>query len=200
LKSLTKKGLVSYAPKGKRRYFKAEDPHKLIDLANEQQNTIAQTKLQLETSIVPQLIQSTQSYEIPQVSYYEGDDGVEQILRDVLQSVEQSKTKTYSVYSAKPMRRYLYRNFPNFTKQRITKGLSVNVIAIGDGGEEVEFSKRKWLPLEKGAYSTSYILIYPPKYSIISLAQEDYPYGVIINEPSITFTQQFIFDSLWKTL
>lgn len=200
LKELVNKGLASYFPKGKRRFFIAASPDQLLTLAKDRQQSIKEGIARLESDVVPFLANTKPHSSVADVQYYEGDEGVEQILRDVLQTTEARRKKEYYVYSAKPIRHYLYRSFPNFTKQRVKKGINVRAIAIGEGGEDAEMSERKWLKLKKGLYSTSYVIIYPPKYSIISLSDEDYPYGVVINEPSIAFTQKIIFDALWKTL
>lgn len=200
LKGLTKKGLVSYFPQGKRRFFMATDPDNLITLATEHQQLLTGAIETLKSDIIPALKNSRKTHSAADVQYYEGDHGIEQILRDVLETVGTQRKKEYYVYSAKPMRRYLYKNFPNFTKHRIAQKINVQVLAIGEGGEEAPHATRKWILVSRGIFLTSYIIIYPPKYSIISLTDEDYPYGVVINEPSIAQTQKIIFDALWNTL
>jgi HTH-type transcriptional regulator, sugar sensing transcriptional regulator len=196
LKTLVKKGMVTYAPKGKRKYFAARNPYQLIRRAEKKQQDIVKALDELHTTIVPRLQRSKSTDDIADVRYYEGDDGIEEILRDVLNSTK----KDYCVYSSKPVRKYLYRNFPGFTQQRIKKGITVRVIAIGKGGDETEMAERKWLKSNNGDNSTSYIILYPPKYALISVTNEYYPYGVVIHEEAIAQTQMLIFESLWNTL
>jgi len=200
LKNLVKKGLATYFPKGKRRYFTAQSPETLLRLAEEKKERINQAVNQLRTQILPELTAIKPQGDVPQVHYYEGDEGIEKILQDVLRTVEKTPAKEYFVYSSKPVRKYIYRFFPNFTKQRIKRGIKVKVIAIGKGGEETKLSQRKWLNSKDGFSSLSYIIIYPPKFSLISIAQEEMPYGVVINESAVAQTQKLIFQSLWQTL
>ena len=196
LKTLVKKGLVTYTPRGKRKYFVARNPYQLIRNAEEKQMLLTNALEALKTDIVPRLQRVKSSKEIADVRYFEGDSGIEEILRDVLHTSK----KEYYVYSSKPVRKYLYRNFPEFTKQRIKQGIMVRVIAIGEGGEETTMAERKWLANGQSDNSTSYIIIYPPKYALISVTNEDYPYGVVIHEESIARTQKLLFDSLWNNL
>ena len=107
--------------------------------------------------------------------------------------------QVYSVISTKTLREHLYRPFPNFTRQRVQRGIQVRVIAIGEGGDEAELAERKWLPGGEGS-DASYIAIYPPKVAIITLASRNYPVVIIIDSPAIASTQQLLFDTLWSLL
>lgn len=197
LKGLATKGIVNYLPKGKRRMFQAENPDKLLDLAEEKRHAIEQTLSELKTDIIPNLKQLKPEFSSGNVRFYEGDDGVETVLRDILSSVDKSKDKTYSVISTQALREHLYRPFPNFTKLRIQKGISVQVLAIGEGGDEAELAERKWM---KGEGDASYIAIYPPKVAMISLSDNNYPVVVVIESDAISGTQKVMFDTLWRAL
>ncbi len=197
LKDLVSKGIVNYLPKGKRRVFQAENPDKLLDIAEEKRHALEQTLSELKNDIIPGLNKLKPEFSSGNVRFYEGDDGVETVLRDILNSVAKQATKTYSVISTQALRDHLYRPFPNFTKLRIQKGISVRVLAIGDGGDEAELAERKWM---KGEGDASYIAIYPPKVAMISLASNNYPVVVVIDSDAIAGTQQVMFDTLWKAL
>jgi sugar-specific transcriptional regulator TrmB len=196
LKSLARKGLVVYSPKGKQKLATAQDPEFLMTLAQEKKEEAVRAVSELERAVIPKLRDQTIKDQVADVRYYEGDEGVEHILRDVLCTTK----REYCVYSSKPVRKYMYRNFPHFTKQRVRKGISVRVIAIGDGGEEAGLSQRKWIKNPSNLSSTSYVIIYPPKYAIISVTNEDYPFGVVITEESMAQTQKMLFDELWRKL
>ncbi len=199
LKQLQVKGVVSYFPKGKRRFFSAENPDILLRLAVEKQQRLEKTIETLKTSIIPNLHQQQPDYNQTNVRYYEGDDGIEWVLRDILEVVSQQNNKEYCVFSSKPIRPYLYRPFPTYTKHRVKLGINVKVIAIGDGGEDAELSERKWIKTD-GAVDASYIAIYPPKCAIISLASNNFPSAVVLESKDISKAQQIIFDTLWKLL
>ncbi len=197
LKMLVNKGIVNYLPKGKRRVFQAEKPDKLLDMAEEKRINLELALLEIKTDIIPGLSQLTPEFSSSNVRFYEGDDGVESVLRDILTTVSKQEDKHYRVISTQALRDHIYRPFPNFTKLRIQKGISVKVLAIGEGGEEAELAERKWL---KGEGDASYIAIYPPKVAMISLASNNYPVVVVIDSDAISGTQKMMFDTLWNHL
>ncbi|UYM18172.1 TrmB family transcriptional regulator [Endozoicomonas euniceicola] len=199
LKGLTGRGIVSYFPKGKRRIFCAEPPERLLELAEEKRQSLEQGIEEMKHSLIPQLNHLKPDFNPGNVRFYEGDAGIELVLKDILNTVEQQEGKQYSVFSSKPIRQHLYRPFPNYTQQRIRKQINVRVIAIGEGGEDARLSERKWIDA-KGKIDASYIAIYPPKVAMISLASRNYPVAVVIDSCEIASTQQIIFDTLWNTL
>ncbi|MBI4130133.1 TrmB family transcriptional regulator [Candidatus Roizmanbacteria bacterium] len=200
LKLMAKTGLVTYSPIGKRKNFVAESPEKLLALFSERKKRMEEAIKKLEVDVIPDLKTHSKTGQIPQVYYYEGDEGIEQVLKDVLQTVQNSVQKEYFIYSSRPVRKYLYKLFPNFTRQRVRRGIKVKVIAIGEGGEEAELAERKWIKADENGITLSYMIIYPPKFALISVAQEDLPYGVVIHEEGVAKTQKVIFDTLWKIL
>lgn len=199
LKEMQKKGIVTYLPKGKRRLFSAREPEVLLQLAEDRRHSLNSAIDQLKTKVVPELHHLMPDFNTANVSYYEGDSGIEQVLRDILNTVSKQSPKSYSIFSSKPIRKHLYRPFPNFTAQRIQKGIEVKVIAIGDGGEDAELSERKWIKTE-GKVDAAYIAVYPPKCAIISLASSNYPTAVVIESKEVAGAQKIIFDTLWGLL
>jgi len=199
LRELVKKGLVCYQMSGARKRYLAESPQKLLNIAKEKEAGIKELISSLDTKVIPELEAFKIAGSSPAAKYYEGEEGIEKVLLDILYSVSQTKEKQYYAYSALPIRKYLYKQFPNFTKQRIAKGIQVNVIALGKGGEEVQLAQRKWI--QNSSYtSSSYIIIYANKYAIVSITENELPYAVIIEEPGLVQTQKTIFQSLWSLL
>jgi len=199
LKSLLQKGVVTYLPRGKRKLFAPRNPEVLLQIAEKQQHELESAINQLKTSIIPDLQHLQPDFSATEVQFYEGDDGIEFVLRDILSTVQFTDNKDYAVFSSKPIRSHLYRPFPNYTNLRIKKGIGVKVIAIGDGGEEAQLSERKWLKTE-GKVDAAYIAIYPPKVAIISLASNNYPTAVVIESKEVAAAQQIIFNTLWQLL
>jgi sugar-specific transcriptional regulator TrmB len=199
LKQLVNKGMVSYFPKGKRRVFQAEDPERLLSLGESKQQALAVAMEQLRKEIIPALKQTQTEFSPGNVRFYEGDDGVELALRDILDSTAKNPERGYAVISTKTLREHLYRPFPNFTRQRVSRGINVRVIAVGEGGDDAELAQRKWLPADETT-DASYIAIYPPKVAMITLADKNYPVVIIIDSSAIASTQQLMFDTLWSLL
>ena len=167
LKVLINKGIASYSPKGKRRSLMAEPPERLLDIAEEKRLAIEASIQEMKHKLIPQLNHMKSDFCPGNVRFYEGDAGIEWVLRDILKTTEQQPEKAYSVFSSKLLRQHLYRPFPNYTQQRIRRAIKVRVIAIGDGGEDAELSERKWIPTKDPA-NASYIAIYPPRVAMIS--------------------------------
>lgn len=199
LRQLLKKGLVTFHLKGKRKHYLAENPEKLNNLLLQKRKAIDKTKKLLDQEIIPQLKNYQFISEKPITQYYEGDGGIEKVLKDVLQVMKKEEEKEYFVFSAKTIRKYLYRFFPSYTKQRIKNKIKVKVIALGQGGEEAPFSQRKWLKTNNHSAS-SYIIIYTNKLALISLTQDELPYAVVIQENSISQTMKLVFNTLWQRL
>ena len=199
LKILADKGVVSYSTKGKRRIFCAEPPEKLLDLAEEKRHLLEQGIADMKQNLIPQLNHLKPDFNPGNVRFYEGDGGIEFVLKDILSTVSRQEKKSYSVFSSKLIRQHLYRPFPNYTQQRIRQKINVRVIAIGEGGEDAEFSQRKWINVND-RLDASYIAIYPPKVAMISLSSRDYPVAILLESQEIATAQQVIFDTLWKTL
>ena len=128
------------------------------------------------------------------------DEGVVTILKDVLHSCGQLDNPEYYAFSSRPLRQYMYRKFPNFTKRRIEEGINVKVIAVGEGGERADASERKWLPEPNKAGISSYILIYGNKVANISISNDFTPYGVVIEDEGVASMQRLLFNQLWAQL
>jgi sugar-specific transcriptional regulator TrmB len=199
LKAMQQQGIVTYLPKGKRRYFCAREPEVLLQLAEERQKRLELAMGQLKNRIIPDLHHLKPDFSAANVQFFEGDAGIEQVLRDILNRVGGEADPVYSVFSSKPIRPHLYRPFPTFTAQRVARGIRVRVIAIGDGGESAELSERKWIRTE-GPVDAAYIAIYPPRCAIISLASDNYPTAVVIDSREVATAQQIVFDTLWGLL
>ncbi|GAA0701567.1 hypothetical protein GCM10009104_33540 [Marinobacterium maritimum] len=199
LKSLQQRGIVTYLPKGKRRYFSAREPGVLLQLADERREQMEQAIDRLKNAVIPELHHLKPDFSTANVEFYEGDAGIEQVLRDILNRVGAQPEPVYSVFSSKPIRPLLYRPFPNFTAQRVARGIRVRAIAIGEGGESAELSERKWIRTD-GPVDAAYIAIYPPRCAIISLASDNYPTAVVIDSREVAGAQQIIFNTLWQLL
>jgi sugar-specific transcriptional regulator TrmB len=200
IKKLLTYGLVSVRHSGKREYYSAESPEKIYEIIREKRKDLWET-LQAAQKVVPELLAKNVRPEgRPLVRYYEDDEGIVTILKDVLQTCGQLKTPEYYAYSSRPLRQYLYRKFPQFTERRVAEGISVKVIAIGEGGDPASVSERKWLgEPEKGGIS-SYVIIYGNKVASISISKDFTPYGVVTEDSGTASMQRLLFEQLWQHL
>lgn len=200
LKRLRTMSLVTYFPQGKRRFFCAEPPEVLLRLAEQRKQETDLATQRLEDDILPDLMAMMPSDDRTSVHHYEGDDGVEYLLRDILATVSRQDDKLYRVYSSRQIRKYLYRPFPGFTSARVKAGIHVNVIAIGEGGDDAELSERKWIDNRESGQSAAYVALYGSKCALISLIGVDYPTVVILDSSGIASAMRISFDTLWDRL
>jgi sugar-specific transcriptional regulator TrmB len=200
MKKLVAAGLAHTRRVGEREYYTAESPEKLYDLIRDKRKDLLLAHQQAQHLIPGLLATKTRPQGRPLVKYYEGDDGVVTILRDVLQTCGQLKKPEYYAYSSRPLRSYLYRKFPQFTERRINEGIGVKVIAIGEGGELAAVSERKWLPEPNEGAISSYTIIYGDKIANISISSDYTPYGVVVEDSGAAAMQRLLFEQLWNAL
>src|SRR5690554_1643860 len=99
LKGLQQRGIVTYQPRGKRRYFSAREPEVLLQLASDRREQMERAIERLKTSVIPELHHLKPDFSIANVEFYEGDAGIEQVLRDILSRVGEQDDPVYSVFS-----------------------------------------------------------------------------------------------------
>lgn len=200
LKRLMTLGLVSVKRQGKRECYTAESPEKIYDIIRNKRRDLMSAS-ETAKKVIPSLIAAKiHNDDRPLVRYYEHDEGVAVILRDVLSTCAIMEKPEYYAYSSGPIRQFLYRKFPQFTERRIAADIHVKVIAVGEGGEIAEKSERRWLPNPPEGGISSYTLIYGTKQAVISITKSGTPYGVIIEDAGANVMQRLLFERLWHTL
>lgn len=200
LKWLEEEEIVSFYKKELKQHFVAEPPEKLFSLLHRREEELGRVDKELERSI-PELEALYHSGEGRPVARYVDKEELHEILEDVLAVCEQTEEKMYRIYSAEGLRPYLYEHFSTFSDVRVSKGVAVQVIAIGKGGELRGLDERKWLPVTDDIQDEpTYIMIYPGKTAYISLNTKKEPVGVVIENQGVYATQKRIFDELWRIL
>lgn len=201
LKSLQDLGLVAYYHKEKHQYFVAEDPNKLYDAVKQKIDRFKDLREELNI-IVPQLrsmhLDVIGLEERPVVTYFDGTQGVRNVLQDVLDRVSTANPKEYFAYSSAAIRNYVYASYPDFTEERMKRNIFVKVIALGAGGGTVGLDARKWLSREQAA--PTYTLIYAGRVAMLSTDKHGMPIGLIIADQGLFETQRAIFERLWQSL
>lgn len=207
LKWLQEQGVVNYYHKDTKQTFVAEDPARLRELVRQGQEALQSVGRELD-KLVPELqALHHKGGARPVARYYERRE-IPRILQDVIDTCEEDDEAGYRIYSAEGMRKYLYEGFETFSDVRVSKGIGVKVIALGEGGELRGLDERKWLVQpgkrmiqnKPSAHIETYIIIYPCKTAYISLDAKGEPIGVVIENDGVYETQKAVFDSLWERL
>lgn len=197
LKWLQDQGVVNFYHKDTKQHFVAEDPKRLHDIIQRQEQELEEVDKQIDKFIPELQALHHRGGDRPMARYYSRNE-IKNILEDVLETCEDDEEKTYRIYSTEGLREYLYEEFPTFSDVRIAKGVGVKVIAIGEGGELRGLDERKWLKIKNE--TPTYIIIYPGKTAYISLNTKGEPVGVVIENTGVYETQKNIFDEVWSKL
>lgn len=200
IKDLATAGLVGSIEPGKQRRYAATDPSIIIELLKERQARAAAAEAEAVGYITKIAAASVDDVAIPPfATYYEDDEGIAAILRDVIATCRAQRL-AYRAISTSNVRHYLYQNFPNFTQRRIAEGISVRVIAVGRGGSKDELSERRWLEAKRGQGPNCYTLIYGDKTAFISMNETNVLSGIVIDNAGVAHLQKELFDRLWQSL
>lgn len=200
IKNLLAAGLVNARKSGAREYYSAESPEKIYELIRDRRKDLWQTQQEAQRLVPELLARKARPQGRPLVRYFEDDEGVVAVLRDVLQTCRQLDEPEYYVYSSRPLRRYIYRKFPEFTDKRTKEGIAVKVIAVGEGGDPADISQRKWLAEPEAGSISSYTIIYGDKVANISISSDYTPYAVVIEDAGSAAMQRLLFEKLWQSL
>lgn len=189
LEQLKKRGLVSHVKKSGYIYFRAQNPHSLLEDQYDKY-----TKLE---DALPELLELNKRYALtPQMTLYEGEKGMIQIMEDTLTSSEDLLCWA----DVKLAWDYLIDYYPTYIKKKNVRPIWVRGIFCDDSrarkfkelGNE-EFREVYLIPKSKYPFKNE-INIYDDKVAIIS--QKD-KVGVIIQNQAISDTQKAIFHLGW---
>jgi len=198
LKKLQSIGLAAFYHADNKQRFVAESPEKIMLILKNQEDELKNLKKDF-LEYIPELkaLQGKEEAR-PTTKFYEKKAGIRIVLEDVLESMAESSEKDYYVYSATHASNDINEAFPNFTKERIKRKISVKAISMAKGGGLSGLDERRWLGTENE--SATFILIYNGKVAYISRDALDNPVGVIIENNDIYNTQKIIFLRLWGLL
>lgn len=199
LKRLQDLQLVHFYNQETKQYFVAAAPSRLRELAQARTAEIEKATMELAEVVAELETTYNSGLRHPVARMYEGPEGIRMILEDVLQTMSQTADKEYYIYSSSTVKGAgLYTAFPNYTEQRIQRGIAVKSIAIGKGGTTVGLDARKEIPGLQG--SPAYTLIYGGKVAQIFLDRSGELVGLIIENSGIYETQKLLFLAFWERL
>lgn len=194
IEGLIRMGLISSFEKGKKRYFSAESPERLISLVAAQKRKAQALEEDLQ-KILPELNKIFGlSGERPKVRFFEGKEGIKAIQDDVLRSEFKSMEQFVPLddsYKVFPPR-------PGDHRQKIKtkfKKIPMRTIYTFSKGAILSPERTRFIPHEKFPFSTE-ITIYGDKVAIAALKEKII--GVIIESRIIADTLRSIFNLAWE--
>lgn len=187
LEQLVKKGLASRVKKGAYYYFQPVNPHSILEDQHKKYNDLEKA--------LPELLQLHTLYSVrPQVSFFEGKEGIIRIMEDSLKSSTELLCWADTTLATGTLLRDYY---PSYIKTKVQRKLWVRGIFSYDKAAlkykkngEKELREVYLIPKEKYPFKNE-INIYDNKIAIVSHQDQ---IGVIIENKSIADTQRAIFN------
>lgn len=191
LQKLHEKGIAHPYVKHGVHYWGVEGPQWLSNRLDEQKNTL--------DYLMPQLQAMHATFGAkPSFTYYEGLNGVKEVLNDILRE----RKNLLAMSSLEDSLALLGRRFQFFISKRAKLGLQVRYITnrspetvAMQARDKQELRHLHFLPAGKIIKNMNYI--YGDKVAILSLNRK-LPMGVIIKDPDIAHTQSILFEALWQ--
>lgn len=193
LNSLTEKGLISAIIKNSARFFEAADPRIFLDALDEKRKRMESALPFLETI-------RNSAVEKPNVTFYEGVDGLKTILNDII-----SSGKDICMLGNSSNFPNVTRHFaPHFTEKRVARKIFCRYVA-----ENSETSRRIKKADKKELRETRIsnmmnnqnveCYVYGSKVALVVMSRDE-PVGVIIDNKHIAGLQKTLFEKLWNSL
>ena len=199
IKKLSGLGLVTFTQVGERRHYSAADPQVFLSLIRDRRDQLQQ----LESS-ADEYVRALESRQpLPGAGYfasfYEGEEGVAAILRDVLQTMGNAEHKEYCVFSSERASSVIYNRFKSFSRQRVKLGIFVRVISDRVPSEKVVMAERRYFPVGR-QFLNGYTLVYGNKTALVSVSDTNVLSAVVITDNGVANMQRLVFEQLWNSL
>ena len=196
IEGLMGQGLVTSFYQGKKQFFVAENPERLLELIDQERQEVLRREENFKT-LLPQLQSiNNRQKDKPVVKYYEGKEG---ILSMVNEHTKSSKgQEAYTVYSRDVVERFLNsQELDGIIKDRIVHRVKVKTIYTYSKGDLAPSPNTERIRLaEKDFPVNCDIAIYEDRIRIASL--KDRFIGVVIEDKEIAHSFRASFELAWK--
>ncbi len=183
--ALMQRGLMSSFYKGKKQYFIAADPERLLEILEQEKENIEKKKETLQ-KLLPQLQSlNNKQKDKPVVKYYEGKEGVKTMVGEVLKDSHDLVYMAYSVDNI--MNFFTDEDRGKWAKTRDVKQIKSKVIYTYEDGElpALDYADRIKVPLKEYDITCD-VAVYGDKVRIASL--DNRLVGIIIEDKEIAKT------------
>ena len=199
LDRLKEMGLVSLSKRKGKQIFIAENPEKLLKTTEEEKEKIIEKEEEIKEALPKFQALRKKDTTVPLIKYYEGKEGVWNIVEDLVKSKEENWIiATGKIYDILGLKQFTKR----IVQKRRQSGVKLNIIADHHPGNikgyqaNEYFREYRFLPGTIDLNSTVYI--YENKVALIFFKEP--LSGIIIENRELFLVFRFMFDSLWKEL
>ncbi|OGF83378.1 hypothetical protein A3E63_02660 [Candidatus Giovannonibacteria bacterium RIFCSPHIGHO2_12_FULL_45_19] len=198
LEALMKKGLVTSFEKGKKSYFRAEDPEHLIKIAEREKKMATERESALE-EILPGLGKLyISSGERPRVRFFEGVEGLRTMQDEFLKTKEK---EALGFSSADDILRIFPSHPAEYSPRRVRRGIHSKLIYTSSRGKILKkqddelLREARYIPADKFPFTCD-VAVYGNRVAISALRKN--PIGVIIESEEIADSLKTIFNLAWE--
>ena len=199
LETLIRMGLVSTFEKGKKTYFRAEDPEHLKKVIEREKATVAEREQKL-ADVMPELEKLfLTASERPRVRFFEGKEGLKTMLKEFLKTKDkhiEAITSFDDVFKLFPA------HIEEYGSSRVKRGIRSKLIYTSSKGPFLKDSdarmlrESRFVPPEKFAFSCDLAIAD----NIVEIsALRDKPNGIIIESREIADSVRSLFYLAWET-
>ena len=191
LQRLIEKGLVGHAIKGRKKFFEATNPERLLDILKEKENKIK--------TILPQLFELSQFKDHLEVKIYKGKEGIKTVFEDILRS---KPNEWLSLGSSGETYDLLPAFLDEFHKIRVKKGIAARGLLLGKGKKrgltlsKINLTEIRYLP--QNFVTPTVINIYNDRTALYSVTSDNIPFIILIENAQLTKSFIEYFEWLWK--
>lgn len=194
---LTKRGLMSSFIKGKKKYFTAEKPSKLLKLVQEEKKKLADHEEKLKR-VMPELeALISLSADKPEVKYYEGLEGLSRMQEMVFESKAQSID---IIGSAEVVRNVVPEDSRILYLAKLKKNnVKGRYLVLTNGGKftkpQIVSSNWQFKTLKSKPMISGEVAVFGDYVSLISY--QDKPYGFLVKSKDISDLVSLMFNLGW---
>lgn len=195
LDSLVSKGLATISGKEPKQEYIAESPDSILQMLRRKKSEV-DLFLEKANVMIPQLKSIQHVGDRPQVRFYEGKQGLEQVYEDTLTATEE--IRAYATVD--DMHTALPHYFPKYYKRRANKGIAIRAIIpstpigkVRATQDKAEKRRTALIPPNKYYFSPE-INVYDNKVMIASWREK---LGIIIESTEIADAMKKIFELAW---
>ncbi|MDD5463541.1 MAG: helix-turn-helix domain-containing protein [Candidatus Moranbacteria bacterium] len=192
LENLAAKGLISTVKKEGKSLYYAEDPRNLERIMQERKDRISK--------LMPELLAFTSLIDKkPEIRYFEGVEGIKEVLMHALNNADQEICNMYSEVFITDFDEKYFTEY--YVPERMKKKIFVRTLVPDNElmrslESEKSFRKIKLLPPDLFKINIEIMLYGKDKVNIISFKEK---FALIIESPAIHNSFKSIFETLWAT-
>jgi sugar-specific transcriptional regulator TrmB len=195
LSSLSSKGLIVISGKEPKQEYRCENPDKLLsflrrDIEKKEEN------FRYAEILLPELKSMYKVGARPQVKFYEGTQGLQEVYEDTLTSTE--PIRAYA--NVNEMHNALPSYFPKYYKRRAEKGIAIRAI-IPKNTEGEERSEQDKFEMRESAFVSPDKYYFSPEINIydnkVMIASWKEKLGIIIESAEIADAMKKIYELAW---